>query len=152
SLMDVLRLVTLDCQLPLLPEVSTSGRRQLTALPSVQEGWLLKGTVDDRCWIELQPLVEDRRVDAAEVHVRVEVALDEFGGIHRPHPAIGAPLAFPPEKKPHPAGAVISSRAVIADATAKLREHQQNHVVGMIMLAKVLHKGVDPLGHGLPQN
>src|SRR5262249_36508553 len=74
-------LLTLYHQLPLLPEVLTSGRRQLTALPSVQEGWLLKGTVDDRCRIELQPLVENRRVDAAEVHIRVEIALDQLRGV-----------------------------------------------------------------------
>src|SRR5208283_488654 len=148
---DVLRLLTLYCQLPLLPEVLASGRRQLTALPSVQEGWLLKGAIDDRRRIELQPLVEDRRVDAAEVHVRVEVALNQMLGLQRRHFTVMATLDLLAEHKGDAAGAMIGSRAVVANATAELGEQQHDHIVGVVVLAKVLHEGVDALGHRGPQ-
>src|ERR1700757_1926464 len=138
-----MRLLTLYRQLPLLPEVLTSERRQLTALPSVQEGWLLKGAIDDRRRIELQPLVENRRVDAAEVHVRVKVALNQLGGFQRRHFAIMAALDLLAEHEGTPAGAVIGPGAIVADAAPEFREHQQNHVVGVIVFAKVLHKGAD---------
>ena len=47
---------------------------------------------------------------------------------------------------------MIGPGAVVADAAPELREHKQDHVVGVIVLAKVLHEGVDPLGHRFPQN
>ncbi len=49
------------------------------------------------------------------------------------------------------AGAVIGPRAIIPNAAPELREHQQDDVVGVLVLAQVLHEGVDTLGHGGPQ-
>src|SRR5262245_61231486 len=43
----------------------------------VQEGRLLEGTTDDRLGIKLQPLVQDRRIDATEIHVWVQIALHQ---------------------------------------------------------------------------
>ena len=55
------------------------------------------------------------------------------------------------EHEGYAAGAMIGPRAVVADAATKLREHQQDHVVGVIVLAKILHEGIDAVGHGGPQ-
>src|SRR6266481_8972076 len=69
-----------------------------------QERRLLKGAVDDRRRIELQPFVEDRRVDAAEVHVRVEVALNQMLGLQGRHLAVIAALDLLAEHKGDAAG------------------------------------------------
>src|SRR6266403_1004910 len=59
----------------------------MASLPSalVQEGRLLEPATGGRFVIKLQPLLENRRVDAAEVRTRVQVALNQLfrleGGI-----------------------------------------------------------------------
>src|SRR6516165_9060438 len=96
-----------------------AGRRWPRAPPSVQKGRLLEGAVDDRRRIELQPLVEDRRVDAAEVHIRVQIALNQVLRLARGHLAVVPALDLLAEHKGDAAGAVIGARAVVADAAAE---------------------------------
>src|SRR5260370_16816412 len=48
-------------------------------------------------------------------------------------------------------GAVQGPRAIVAEETAELREHQEDDVVGVLVLAQILHEGIDTLGHGGPQ-
>ena len=67
------------------------------------------------------------------------------------HLAVVPTLNLFAEHEGDAAGAMIGPGAIVADTTTKLREHQQDHVVGVIVLAKVLHEGIDALGHGAPQ-
>src|SRR5579864_2883017 len=92
------------------------GRSGATFL--VQEGRLLERAVDDRGWVQLQPFVEDRRVDAAEVHIRVEVALNQMLWLHGRHLAVMAAFDLLAKHEGDAAGAVIGARAIVADATA----------------------------------
>src|SRR6266566_7297272 len=86
------------------------GRRRPTTLRLIQEGRLLKGAVNDRRRIELQPFVQDRRVDAAEVHVRVEVALNQMLGLQGRHLSVMTALDLLAKHKGDTAGAVIGAR------------------------------------------
>src|SRR5689334_4148935 len=108
--------------------------------PSVQKGRLLERAVDNRCWVQAQPLVEDRRVDAAEVHVGVEVALDQVLSLKGWHLTVMSALDLLAEHKGDPTGAVVSTRAVVLNATAELGEQQHNDVIGFVVLAQIGHK------------
>src|SRR5438445_9778642 len=105
------------------PAARGAGGRAVTGRPSslVEEGRLLEGAVDDRCWVQLQPLVEDRRVDAAEVHIRVEVALNQVFRLQGRHLAVMAALDLLAEHESDATGAVIGYAAVVADAAPELR-------------------------------
>ena len=48
------------------------------------------------------------------------------------------------EHEGNPAGAVIGPGAVVADAAPELREHQQDHVVGVIVRPEVCIKASIP--------
>src|SRR5689334_9433533 len=95
-------------------------RTRSASLPSVQESRLLESAVDDRRRVQTQPLIEDRRIDAAEIHVRVQIALNQMLGLHRRHLAIMPALDLLAEHKGDSASAVIGARAVVVDATAEL--------------------------------
>src|SRR6267142_7084799 len=89
------------------------GRSRATFL--VKEGRLFERAVDDRGWVELQPFVEDRRVDAAEIHVRVEVALNQIRWLHGRHLAVMAAFDLLAEHEGDAAGAVIGAGTIVAD-------------------------------------
>src|SRR5271170_4816987 len=72
-------------------------------------------------------------------------------GLQRRHFAVMSALDLLAEHKGYAAGAVVGPRAVVADATAELREQQHDHIVGVVMLAEILHEGIDALGHRRPQ-
>src|SRR6516165_570212 len=91
-------------------------RRKTCAL--MHEVQLLVGAVHDRDRIELEPLVENGRVDAAEVHVGVEIALHELARLERRHLAVMPALHPLAEHEGGARRAVIGSRAVVANAPA----------------------------------
>ena len=117
----------------------------------VQEGRLLEGAADDRLRIQLQPFLEDRRVDATEVHVRVQVALHQVfrfeGGIF----AVMATFHLLTKDKDWPGCAVIGPGAIVVHAPTELREQEDDHIVGMIVLPQVCHEGIQTLAHRRPQ-
>ena len=78
----------------------------------------------------MHPFLEDGRVDAAEVHVRIEIALDELGIIERWHLAVMTTLDLVAEDEGHAGGAMIGAGAVVTHAPAELREYEDDHVVG----------------------
>src|SRR6516165_6426848 len=131
------------------PSLDLARRRDVHLL--IHEGGLLKGAVDDRRRIEFEPFVKDRRIDAAEVHVRVEVALNQVLRLQGRHLAVMTALDLLAEHKGDTAGTMVGSRTVVADAAAELGEQQHDHIVGVVMPAQVLHKGVDTFGHRGPQ-
>src|SRR5215470_14374993 len=119
--------------------------------PLVQEGRLLEAATGDRFGIQLQPLLENRRVDAAKVSARVQVTLNQLlrleGGV-LPVVTTFDRLA---EDEGRPRGAVVRPRAVVVDAAAELREQQDDDVVGVIVLAEVRREGLETVGHVFPQ-
>src|ERR1700680_2200504 len=85
---------------------STRGRQaRRTTEPLVQEGRLLKGAVDDRGRVQFEPLVQDRRVDATEVHVRVHITLNEMFRFEGRHLAVVPTLNLFAEHEGDAAGA-----------------------------------------------
>src|SRR5207244_10127152 len=114
-----LRSTLLRCPSP--HSARRGGGRTPTTLRLIQEGRLLIGAVNDRRRIELQPFVEDRRVDAAEVHVRVHIALNQMLGLQGRHLPVMTALDLLAEHEGDTAGALVGAGAVVADATADLR-------------------------------
>src|SRR2546427_2781581 len=125
--------------------------RDLAILPLVQEGRLLEGSVHDLSRIQLQPLVQNRRVDTAEVHAGVQVALNQVFGLEGGVLTIVTTLDPLTEHEGRPRGAVIRPRAVVVNSAAELREQQDYDIVGVIVRAKICHEGLEPLGHRAPQ-
>src|SRR5262245_4568191 len=117
----------------------------------VQEGRLLELATGDRFRIQLQPLVQNRRVDAAEVRARVQVALNQLlrleGGVF----AVVTAFDTVAEDEGRPGGAVVRPRAVVVDAAAELREQQDDDVVGMVVLAEVCREGLEASAHVIPE-
>src|SRR5580704_16760871 len=72
-------------------------------------------------------------------------------GLQGRHFSVMTALDLLAENEGDTAGAVIGSRAIVADTTAELREHQQDHVIGVVVFAQVLHERVDTLGYRAPQ-
>src|SRR5262245_47967374 len=99
------------------------GRREL-----VQECWLLILAVDDLHRIEMHPLVQNGRVDAPEVHVRVEITLHQLACVERRHVTVVSALDLVAEHEGDAGGTMIGSRTVVAHATAELGENQHDHV------------------------
>ena len=96
-------------------------------------------------------LLEDRRIDAAEIHVRVQVALDQMLRFQRRHLAVMPAFDLLAEREGDTAGAVIRARAIVMDAAAELGEQQHHNVVGFPVFAKVGHECLDPLRYSLPK-
>src|SRR5881394_1287393 len=85
----------------------------------VQEPRLLVLAIHDRHRIEMHPPVQNGRVDAAEVHVRVEIALHELARIERRHVAVVSALHLLAELERHAGGAVVSAGTVVAHTAAE---------------------------------
>src|SRR5262245_48962858 len=119
--------------------------------PLVQEGRLLEAAAGDRFGIQLQPLLENRRVDAAEVGARVQVALNELLRLEGGVLAVVTTFDLVAEDEGRPGGAVVRPRAVVVDAAAKLREQQDDDVVGMVVLAEVGREGLEASAHVIPE-
>src|SRR5215510_4295529 len=64
----------------------------LGVLELVQESWLLVFAIHDWHGIEMHPPVQNCRVDAPEIHVRVEITLHQFARIERWHVAVVSAL------------------------------------------------------------
>src|SRR6266478_1406584 len=125
----------------------------MASLPSalVQEGRLLEPATGDRFGIQLQPLLENRRVNAAEVRARVQVALNQLLGLEGGIFAEVTPFDLVTEDESGPRRTVVGPRAVVVDAAAELREQQDDDVVGVVVLTQVSHEGLETLAHGAPQ-
>src|SRR5215510_3678135 len=119
--------------------------------PLVQEGRLLEAATGDRFGIQLQPLLENRRIDAAEVGAWVQVTLHQLLRLERGVLAEVATFDLVAEDEGRPGGAVVRPRAVVVDAAAELREQQDDDVVGMIVLAEIRREGLETFTHVLPQ-
>src|SRR5688572_6016507 len=94
----------------------------------IQEPGLLVRAIHDRHRIEVHPPVENRRVDAAEIHVRVEITLHELARLERWHVTVVSALDFLAKHECHASGAVVSAGAVVAHTAAELREDEHDHV------------------------
>src|SRR5262245_37392393 len=103
----------------------------------VQESGLLVRAIHDRHRIQMHPLVENCRVDAAEVHVRVKITLHELAGIERWHLTVVSTLDLVAKHKRDTGGTMIRSGSVIAHAAAELREDEHDHIVRPVMWPEV---------------
>ena len=111
-----------------------------TAMKSVlQERKRLKCPAEGRLQWEPEPLIEDRRVDPAEVHKRLQVAVHEIG-----HAGIGteqARLDGRTGQKHRAGGAVVGAgRAVLFDSAAELAETQHQDAVRQLGVRQVVEE------------
>src|SRR5215831_15427190 len=121
----------------------------MVSLPSglVQEGRLLEPATRDRFGIQLQPLLENRRVDAAEVRARVQIALNQLFRFERWILTVVTTFDLVTNDEGWSGCTVVRPRPVVVDAPAELREQQDDDVVGVVVLAKVRRESLEALGH-----
>src|SRR5438046_10271621 len=101
----------------------------MASLPLVQEGRLLEPATGDRFGIQLQPLLENRRVDAAEVRTRVQVALNQLLRLEGGILAVVTAFDLLTEDEGWPRRTVVRPRAVVVHAAPELREQQDDDIV-----------------------
>src|SRR5262245_64996867 len=99
----------------------------------------------------MHPPVQNCRVDAAEVHVRVEITLHEPARLERWHLAVVSALDLFAEHERSPGGAMIRSGTVIAHTAAELREDEHDHVVRPVVRPEVGHENFETLVQVAPQ-
>src|SRR5215470_9513697 len=118
--------------------------------PLVQEGRLLEAATGDRFGIQLQPLLENRRVDAAKVSARVQVTLNQLLRLEGGVLAVVTTLDLLAEDEGRPGCAMVRPRAVVVHAAAELREQEDDDVVSVVVLAEVRREGLEAIGHVFP--
>src|SRR3989441_13301393 len=117
----------------------------------VQEGRLLEPATGNRFGVQLQPLLQNRRIDATEVRARVQVALNQLFRLEGGILPVVTTFDLVTEDEGWPGCTVVRPRAVVVDAAPELREQQDDDVVGVVVLAEVCHEGLETLAHGAPQ-
>src|SRR5439155_17144492 len=122
---------TPDGVAPLVDSSTRHRCKRHASLPSalVQEGRLLEPATGDRFGIQLQPLLENRRVDAAEVRTPVQVALNELLGLEGGIFAVVAPVDLVTKDESGAGRTMVRPRAVVVHASPELREQQDDDVV-----------------------
>ena len=81
--------------------------------------------IHDRHRIEMHPPVQNCRIDAAEVHVRVEITLNELARVERWHFTVVSALDLLAKHERNAGGAMIRSGTVVAHATAERRQNSE---------------------------
>src|SRR4030095_8919498 len=97
------------CRLPAAGWRSLTVRHSIRerTLPLVQEGELLKSAPDDRFRTHLQPFLQKRRVDTAELHAGIQVALSQVFGVEGGILAVVTAFDLVTEHEGGPRGSVI---------------------------------------------
>ena len=115
--------------------VELSGRRAFL----VQEAQRLEGSTDQGLGVQAQPLLQDRGVDAAEIHVVQQVAaVLQVPLLQRRVLPVEAALHGVAYDPAGPAGAVVRPTAVVPGPPAELAEHEQEDFIPSVMLSQVL--------------
>src|SRR6266699_1590806 len=114
-------------------------------------GELLELAVDNGRGLQAQPLLQERSIGATEVVVEVQIALQLIINLQGRIRAVHPTLHRVADDKSHAAGAMVASRAIVADATPKLGEDEQHGVVRTAMLLQVVHEAPDSASDILPQ-
>src|SRR4029450_3944367 len=145
------------CRPPLLAPRQFGGGNQPYAVAlrssssSLAEIKLFEGAPQNRLGVQAHPLLQQRRVGAAEVIVPLEIAFVQLLRLQGRILPIQATLDRIADHKGPAARAVVCARTVLLHAAAELSEHEDHHLlIGMVLL-QIMVEGTDSAGYIIPQ-
>src|SRR5262245_35956012 len=130
---------------------NVNGSICVTMFASLDEVKLLEGAPQNGLGVQAHPLLQQRRVGAAEVVVPLQVAFVQL--LWRQGRILAVQTTFHriADHKGHATRAVVRSGAVLLHAAAELGEHEDHHLLVGLMLLQIVVEGADSAGYIIPQ-